>query len=132
MRNEDGSETFVFARWSWDVVRALEVTRGRVDMQLPPAAFTQMAGLLVRVDREYAWNADLDLSVPVVLAPMPAATSGLLLVDGWHRLVRAHMLRRLSLPASVLTEEESLSVRTDADAARARAPRVRPFAVAGR
>jgi hypothetical protein len=56
-----------------------------------------------------------DLAVPVLVA-MLRGNSGEefpLLIDGTHRLYRAHAERVAELPAYVLTAEETLAIRDD-------------------
>lgn len=72
--------------------------------------FTSHAGF----DRDYAMTTDL--SDPVLIATLRNSEGEEfpLLIDGTHRLYRAHAEGRSGLPAYVLTAEESLTIREDA------------------
>ncbi len=64
-----------------------------------------------RFDRPYAMTTDL--TDPVIVATLPAS-AGLalpLLIDGTHRLFKAHATGAAELPAYLLTEAETLTIR---------------------
>jgi hypothetical protein len=65
-------------------------------------------------DRAYAMTSDL--TVPVIIATLHSEETGdgPLLIDGTHRLYRAHIEGMTELPAYVLSVEESLEIREDA------------------
>jgi hypothetical protein len=50
------------------------------------------------------------LDIPVIVATMPAVI-GPLLIDGTHRLCKARALGIAALPAWVLTQAETLTIR---------------------
>jgi hypothetical protein len=65
-------------------------------------------------DREYAMTTDL--TEPVIVAIMRSQETGEvapLLIDGTHRLYRAHAEGLDVLPVYVLNAEESLAIRED-------------------
>ena len=65
------------------------------------------------LDRDYAMTTDLD--DPLLVATLQNSRGKLfsLLIDGTHRLYKAYKQGVLVLPAYVLDEEESLSIRED-------------------
>jgi hypothetical protein len=66
-------------------------------------------------DREYAMTTDM--TEPAILAIVRSQETGEvapLLIDGTHRLYRAHAERLEVLPVYVLNTEESLAIREDA------------------
>lgn len=117
---------FHFGAWLFDVSHALRilaaVPRPVVALAVEPWAQTyglddNTASLLHprdEFDREYAMTTDL--TVPVVVAsigvlgePNPAR----ILIDGMHRLYRAHAEGFTFLPALVLSVEETGQIRSN-------------------
>ena len=56
----------------------------------------------------WAHVAEVDISTPLIALP---AGPGYVLIDGWHRVARARMMGRASLPIWVLTADEAEQVR---------------------
>jgi hypothetical protein len=65
------------------------------------------------LDPDYAMTTDLD--EPVLIATLRGNEDRQfpLLIDGTHRIYKAHALGTASLPAYVLDEDESLTIRDD-------------------
>jgi hypothetical protein len=98
-------ERFTFGPWTWDVDAALQlVDDGRPVEQLPVESLARLL-VLVFVDLEYA--ATVDLSRPLLLAPVPAQPGYVMPIDGMHRIARAQAEGVATLPARALTVEES-------------------------
>ena len=116
---------FVFAAWAFDIDAAQERLKShpREQIQAEITGWARAFGLHEQpegrfplisgpdLDREYAMTTDTD--VPLIFATLEAAGQApeLLLIDGWHRLYRAHAEQRTHLPAHVLDVEESLAIR---------------------
>lgn len=114
---------FRFGPWTFNVRRALQIAeRPRRIGGLPVERWARLYGLSegsvpifdpYEIDESYA--AGIDLSRPVLVAtmknkhdmPFP------LLIDGLHRLYRAHTEHVPQLPAYVLTPAETLAIRED-------------------
>ena len=62
------------------------------------------AGVDVDHDKVEADETDIDLTVPLLI------TAGGMLIDGWHRLARARHLGIDTLPAILLTPEETTTI----------------------
>jgi hypothetical protein len=65
------------------------------------------------LDRDYAMTTDLDEPLLVATLRNNEGEELPLLIDGTHRLHRAHVEHRARLPAYVLTVDESLAIRED-------------------
>lgn len=114
---------FYFGPWIFNVRRALQIAdRSRRVRPLPVERWARFYGLSegsVPIFEPYEINEpyalETDLSRPVLVATMKNK-HGMpfpLLVDGLHRLYRAHTEHVLQLSAHVLTAEETLAVRED-------------------
>lgn len=106
--NTEPREVFSMLAYRWDVTAAKALVQrrepnGRADP-------TEWAGIgsLIRIDREHAKTVDLD--EPLIAVPIPGG-GGPLVIDGWHRLWRAHSEQAASLPVHVLTSEEEFQIR---------------------
>ncbi|MET9244916.1 hypothetical protein [Nonomuraea sp. NPDC003709] len=100
-------EFFQMLAWRWDVTAAKKLTQGRTpDGQIEPSEWAGMLRL-VAINAEHA--AQVDLSEPLIVAPVP--NGGLLIIDGWHRLRKALDTGVPELFAVVLTAEEELTCR---------------------
>ncbi|HKR81476.1 MAG TPA: hypothetical protein VJR27_00550 [Candidatus Saccharimonadales bacterium] len=123
-------QLFLFGPWSFDVDQAQAVIaeRPRSTHTLPVEPWARAYGLdeldnpntasLIgpgpSFDRRYAMTTDL--AEPVMVAVLRDQESGQdcpLLIDGTHRLYRAHQEGIAELPAYVLTVEESLAIRQE-------------------
>jgi len=106
-------ETYTFLATRWDVGKALEMieagdilAEGPLDISGP----VQLLGLH-HVDKEYAEKlTEEDLERHVIIAKQKT-TEGepedfLMLIDGWHRVWKAHELGRETLPAYMLDGEK--------------------------
>jgi hypothetical protein len=116
---------FVFAAWAFDIdaAQARLQSRPREQIQAEITGWARAFGLHEQpegrfplisgpdLDREYAMTTDLDQ--PLIFATLQAAGQApeQLLIDGWHRVYRAHAEQRTHLPAYVLDIEESLAIR---------------------
>ena len=122
-------QRFQFGPWMFNVNRAQAIIAEspRETTQLPVAPWAQFYGLDNRgrvsvslfsprseFDRDYAMTTDL--SAPVLVATLRANDGDEfpLLIDGAHRLYRAYAEGVTTLPADVLSADESLAIREDA------------------
>jgi hypothetical protein len=122
------AQWFVFGGWVFDVTAAAAIIRGepRETISLPVEPWAGAYGLdrdgsdtgtipLLGpgpgFDRAYAMTTDL--TQPVIIATLPGTGGGplALLIDGTHRLYKAHATGVAELPAWVLTPAETLAIR---------------------
>jgi hypothetical protein len=75
----------------------------------------QVHGSLIQIDENYAAGEGIDLEQPLIIATLSTRDqeAGFLVIDGWHRIRRAAIIGRASLPGYVLTEAETKLVRLD-------------------
>ncbi|MFI9597937.1 hypothetical protein [Nonomuraea sp. NPDC052265] len=100
-------ESFQMMAWRWDITTAKKLTRNRAaEVRIEPNEWAGMLRL-VAINREHA--AQVDLSVPLIMATVP--NGGMLIIDGWHRLYKALTTEVSELYAVVLTAEEELACR---------------------
>lgn len=102
---------FTFARWQWnvDAAQMLVAAAPRMPEQVPVAELRGLLGL-IRVNPDHV--AEVDLTQPILLAPLPGdAAERVLPIDGWHRIAKAVAVGVETLPAVRLTAEESKAVR---------------------
>lgn len=99
-------EVFRFGTYAWDVTLAEEITQGRDTLTINP----EDAGSLFLIHINEAHAATVDLTKPVIVAPIPGA-DGNLIIDGWHRVWKARITGVTSLPAVLLTPDEEHQVR---------------------
>lgn len=131
-REERPRQYFQFGIWRFSVDRAQDIIceHPRETHTLPVEPWARFSGLdaldanegrsfaifTPRPDfnRDYALTTDL--SIPLVVATLRSQETGEefpLLIDGTHRLDRAHTEGIHELPAYALTVDESLTVRED-------------------
>lgn len=117
---------FIFAAWAFSINAAqlLLQSHPREQVQAEITGWAHAFGLHEQpegrfplisgpdLDREYAMSTNLD--EPLIFATLQAAGQApeLLLIDGWHRVYRAHAEQRTHLAAYVLTVAESLAIRS--------------------
>lgn len=122
-------ESFIFGPWGFDVDHAgrLLAAAPREPVPLPVGAWAGFFGLVPGppgtipligpgpgFDRSYAMTTDLNVPVIVATITCPAGQdAGPLLIDGCHRLYKAHATGREHIPALVLTAAETLTIRRD-------------------
>jgi hypothetical protein len=120
---------FRFGGWIFDIDRAqaLLAERSREPKPLPVMPWVRQFGLdlldepsrvpIVGVgpefNREYAMTTDLTQPLIVATLHLPGSGNSSLLIDGTHRLYRAHREHVAELPAYVLDVNESLVIRLD-------------------
>lgn len=120
-------QRFVFGAFLFNVDRALdavaEASREPARVEVAPWAsffgfdITEEHGIALfaprHLDRGYAMTTDLD--EPVLIATLEGNEGRRfpLLIDGTHRIYKAHALGVDTLPAYVLDERESLAIRDD-------------------
>lgn len=106
----DRRQEFVFGIWRYDIDLAQDLIaaspRATRLIDVPQLASMFSLGI-IRVDEAYARSADL--AVPLIVAPLP--DEGHLVIDGWHRIWRALQEGVATLPAYLLTAEETKAVR---------------------
>lgn len=104
-------ERFTFMGWSWDIVKALALVQDREpDALLPVESWYNMSGIM-RIDETYAKTTDLDKPVLLVKIQHPTEGEFPLIIDGWHRIWKAHNEGVETLPVIVLTAEEEEAIR---------------------
>lgn len=70
----------------------------------------------ISVDEKRAMGPDIDLSVPVIVVRFPEWMGGChMVIDGWHRIFRAHKEKIEYLPAHILSPEQEAAVRISPD-----------------
>ncbi|NJP95416.1 hypothetical protein HCN51_39290 [Nonomuraea sp. FMUSA5-5] len=100
-------EFFQMLAWRWNVTAAKKLTKGRTPAgRIETREWAGMLRLIV-INAEHA--AQVDLSEPLIMAPVP--NGGMLIIDGWHRLHKALNSSVPELSAVVLTAEEELACR---------------------
>ncbi|MEU4574625.1 hypothetical protein [Nonomuraea sp. NPDC023979] len=100
-------EFFQMLAWRWDVTAAKEFARGReTEGRINPREWAGMLHL-VAIDTEHA--ARVDMSEPLIVITVP--DSGMLIIDGWHRLYKALDTGVPELAAVILTADEELACR---------------------
>lgn len=72
-----------------------------------------IVGVGPEFNREYAMTTDLTQPLIVATLHLPGSGNSSLLIDGTHRLYRAHREHVAELPAYVLDVNESLVIRLD-------------------
>jgi hypothetical protein len=100
-------EFFQMLAWRWNVSAAKKFARGReAGCWIDPREWSGMLHL-VAIDAEHAAN--VDMSEPLIMITVPG--SGMLIIDGWHRLYKALDTGVPELSAVILTAEEELACR---------------------
>lgn len=123
------AQWFRFGLWLFDVDRAQALLdeRPREPEPLPVMPWVRQFGLdlldepdrvpIVGIgpdfDREYAMTTDLTQPLIMATLHLPGSGNSSLLIDGTHRLYRAHHEDIAELPAYVLSVAESLAIRLD-------------------
>ena len=106
------TETFRLLAWGWDVERALAITADQEPVDTITVAEAAPMLRMIRVDSEHAKTADLSRPVIAILMPGgPDKGWGHMLIDGWHRLHRAHADGVPELPCILLTEQQERDCR---------------------
>jgi hypothetical protein len=123
------AQWFVFGGWVFDITAAAAIIRAepRETVSLPVEPWARAYGL----DRDGSDTATIpllgpgpgfnrayamttDLTQPLIIATLPVTGDepAALLIDGTHRLFKGHATGTAELPAHVLTEAETLAIRT--------------------
>jgi len=124
---EDEHYSFAFGRYIWDVTRAWRIVErdlaaaGRPRVEVSVAECRELLGML-HLDRERVMSDEIDLSVPLLLAPVrapgdPAYQARTLVIDGWHRLAKAEYLGVQTLLGYPLSEVEAYACEEACDGA---------------
>lgn len=125
-RHRDGCQVFQFAVYRWCVTHAQELIEADPDAarlveDIEIAPFRQFLSVeqaapgymkLIEVHVNPAYAATVDLSKPIMLAPIVTHAGeqiGGIAIDGWHRLYRAFIEDLTELPAYILTEATSIA-----------------------
>jgi hypothetical protein len=113
---KDGDETFQLLHLEWDIEEAKRLVEAKPH-EVRPLRIADLDGLLrwIAVDREHATHVPTDQPVIVAIVPKMAADGGdaIIPIDGWHRIARAGMEGRETVPAVMLTRAESIKVMVD-------------------
>jgi hypothetical protein len=124
-----GEQYYFFGAWRFDIQAApvLLAGRSRDPVPIDVADWASFYGLDAignsRIsilgpgpDFDPAYALTTDLQMPMILATLDLDDKGRapLLIDGCHRLYRAHAEHRARLPAYVLDVAESLAIRSHA------------------
>ena len=126
-KHEDEHYNFAFGRYIWDVTRAWRIVErdlaadGRVRVKVSVAECSELLGM-VRFDAQRVMSAEIDLAVPLLLAPVrapgdPSYEPRKLVIDGWHRLAKAHYLGVQTLLGYALTDVEAYACEEACDGA---------------
>ena len=118
---------FCFGAWRFDIQaarrRLAERPRDSVEVPVEPwaRAYLPPPGVtdrfpLVAVDVDPAYAMTVDLTEPLILGTLQAEgrSPEVLVIDGWHRLYRASLEARQTLPGHVLDLAETTAIRSHA------------------
>ena len=100
-------EVFRFLAWAWDIGKARQRAAGYPVGQVDVSTLAGFA-TLIHVDPTHL--DEVDLSRPILLAPVPELDTNLV-IDGWHRVHRALRDQVSHLPARLLTEADEAHIR---------------------
>ncbi len=70
--------------------------------------------LLNMVETDKTWAAQVDLSEPILVVPLPDGI-GDLVIDGWHRLLKAYIEKKEYLRAHLLSYQEAREICIEGD-----------------
>lgn len=123
----DEHYNFAFGRYIWDVTRAWSIVErdladaGRARIEVSVAEHRELLAM-VRFDRQRVMSDEVDLSVPLLLAPVrapgdPSYEPRRLVIDGWHRLAKAEYLGVQTLLGYTLTDVEAYACEEVCDGA---------------
>lgn len=106
-------EMFRFLNRAWDITAARQLIENGTGehVRLPVAGWARLLGLIA-IDPARA-NA-VDLGRPVIVAQIPDTGGplvGPMVIDGWHRIHRAHRDGVEHLPAVLLDADAEASIR---------------------
>jgi hypothetical protein len=108
----DATETFLLLNQSWDISRAkrfLSASPHEV-FKIDPEDAARWIGLIaIDWDGIKAEPTAFNLDVPVILAQTAPGTS--IIIDGWHRVARAHLEHAEYVLGCVLTLDETRACR---------------------
>ena len=100
-------QTFHFLGFVWDIDPAREMVRRRAtntNLYVP-----HWVALLGMVETNKEWASQVDLAEPVLVVPLPDGI-GDLVIDGWHRLLKAHIEKKDYLRAHTLSYQEAKEI----------------------
>jgi hypothetical protein len=104
-----GPQIFRFLNNAWDVDAALALVAQRKPDLMPVTKELANSAQFIEVDEAWA-NSHADLAIPVILVTLPEG-SGCLIIDGWHRIAKALGEGKRTLPAHLLSEDDSEALR---------------------
>lgn len=101
-------EQFIYAGKHYDLAKAKELIKAtpRAVEKRPLTQFKSMYYEAVKIDWDKAEKTDFD--IPVIVGTEDGKS---ILLDGWHRYAKALRARLTEVPAIVLTEDETKSIR---------------------
>ena len=108
-------EKFRLLTAAWDIAKAWQMVQAwtpeeraarLMRRKLPLSMLEQ-----VWIDEALAMSDKVDLSVPLLLGQFQNRHSvGCMVLDGWHRVYKASRTRKRTLPAFILTIEETKAI----------------------
>lgn len=117
------SETFQFLTHSWDVSLAKKLIQSKHPRKIETMDISGVADLVgkppsdtdttfyvsgVTVDWAKAASDEVDLTIPIILAPH---RDSYMPIDGWHRIAKAVLTGVKELPCVVLNKTEAKAVK---------------------
>jgi hypothetical protein len=100
-------EVFRFLAWAWDISKAHQRAAG---YPVHDVDVSTLAGFATLIHVDPTHLDEVDLSRPILLAPVPELDTNLV-IDGWHRVHRALRDQVTCLPARLLTEADEQHIR---------------------
>ena len=111
---KSGDETYTFFAWQWNVSRLMDyIEKNQIESEEFP--MSQMEGLvkfiqgMVRINEEYLPK--VDIRKPGILLDL--GKGGNILVDGNHRMMRAHQIGAESIPLYCIPFEIQVNFLTE-------------------
>ena len=111
--SSENTEVFTFLSLSFNVTEAQKFVQNKkiqfIEIEglaayLPDPNSKIMQGFKVIIDQEKAMSDATDLTKPIILATYKKSH---FLIDGWHRLYKAHQLGLVELPGYIINEKQT-------------------------
>jgi hypothetical protein len=103
------NQTFHFGQWIWDVDKAANLVVDKDSIMVDVSALIGYINRgIIGINRKHVDSTDPDS--PGIIAPIDVGgQTGYILIDGWHRLYKAHLIGRAQFAVKPLSESESNS-----------------------